>query len=456
MSTHQTKLSFDPKQHEDNINRRIMERGADMFNMDTRSQKYSKTVETKKSSHIMDTDIGEITGTTFNIDQLEQRIPIMTYIKSSKDANFDKIEQKNPFIKPKTKISISYFDQSSNHASIKDNHSLLKQSINADDTQNMYSIGFFNKCFTNANTSCLLSPSSFLVNLYVIYLMSSGDTSERLKHILPTHTDIIKRISTINALKLNKLNILLFKHDVPLNVSMLNELKSHLIIDHFATPTDYMKLNKLTQQKFNKLIFDQNTITTSSHIFFTDITDIIFIPLFTFNKQNTVTLSFYGITDRQIQYIQQYNTTNKYYDDNLNQVLEIKNKTNELSLTIILPKNKYDDPMLTYDMYVDYTKSLSDSVTFAKIQIPKIKHESKYDLNKIIKYDSLTLEKITNLKQLSMSKIIHSSSFSIMDDVGPNTNESSKSNIHFVANHPFIYYIKHVKSDTILSIGGYY
>ena len=33
---------------------------------------------------------------------------------------------------------------------------------------------------------------------------------------------------------------------------------------------------------------------------------------------------------------------------------------------------------------------------------------------------------------------------------------SSEKKIHFVANHPFIYYIRYTKSNTILFVGHYY
>ena len=75
-----TKQSFDPKQHEFNVQRRIMERGSAMFNIDTRGQKYTDPdfVNNAHNKLNQDIDIGEITGTKFDVNMLEQRMPMMS------------------------------------------------------------------------------------------------------------------------------------------------------------------------------------------------------------------------------------------------------------------------------------------------------------------------------------------------------------------------------------------
>lgn len=458
-----TKQSFDPKQHEFNVQRRIMERGSAMFNIDTRGQKYTDPnfVNNVHNKLNQDIDIGEITGTKFDVDMLEQRMPMISNSKSSKDITYKQVELNNPFIQDtqKQKTHISYFHPKLDFLEVKDDFNLLdavdKYTHSSSD---IFSLKFFNEATNKQRKSCIIATFTLYYSFIMIYLLSNKKTSEELKHYFdfPPKQDIPTQLSQINLrnANVNFINIILFNTKFPLNKQKIKELSDKVIIDDYYN--DYTKINNI----INNFTGIKNVLlsTTLSTIMcgVIDSTSIIFKWKHPFYKNNTISGKF-GNT--HIRYLVQHNVTHNYYEDNINQIIEIDHQNNLLTFGILLPKNKYDDPVLhSYDNLHNYITNMKMTM-IDDCHIPMFKHESKYNLGNVIKGVTLTNMDLTEitLGGGNITHIIHTSQLVIEDSyISGDNNKFVRKGKVFVASHPFLYYVRHKVLNKILVVGYYY
>ncbi|XP_049913274.1 leukocyte elastase inhibitor-like [Epinephelus moara] len=159
-------------------------------------------------------------------------------------------------------------------------------------------------------------------------------------------------------------------------------------------------------------------------------------------------------------------------------ILEMRYKGEELSMLIFLPNDIEDDTtglekleaQLTYEKFVEWTRSDLMRKTDVKVGLPRFKLEETYDMKNILvsmgmvdafdvgKSDFSGLSTATNLV---LSKVVHKS-FVDVNEEGTEAAAATAASISvrslppmFVADHPFLFFIRHNPTNSILFAGRY-
>ncbi|XP_004452978.1 serpin B11 [Dasypus novemcinctus] len=156
------------------------------------------------------------------------------------------------------------------------------------------------------------------------------------------------------------------------------------------------------------------------------------------------------------------------------QVLELPYVNNRLSMIILLPVGtanlKQVEKQLNLKMFQKWTSSSNMVEREVEVHIPRFKLEIKYELNTLLKSLGMTdifdqikadLSGISSTKQLYLSKVIHKSYVDVNEE-GTEAAAATGESIgvkrlplraRFMANHPFLFFIRHIHTNTILFCG---
>ncbi|XP_049421636.1 leukocyte elastase inhibitor-like isoform X2 [Epinephelus fuscoguttatus] len=159
-------------------------------------------------------------------------------------------------------------------------------------------------------------------------------------------------------------------------------------------------------------------------------------------------------------------------------ILEMRYKGEELSMFIFLPNDIEDDTtglekleaQLTYEKFVEWTRSDLMRKTDVKVGLPRFKLEETYDMKNVLvsmgmvdafdvgKSDFCGLSTATNLV---LSKVVHKS-FVDVNEEGTEAAAATAASVSvrslpptFVADHPFLFFIRHNSTNSILFAGRY-
>ena len=162
-----------------------------------------------------------------------------------------------------------------------------------------------------------------------------------------------------------------------------------------------------------------------------------------------------------------------YFEDNMNQILELDYSDNKISMGIVLPKGRAK-LTITGDQFNYYISNLSEQ-TIDTIEIPKFQQQSRFKIDNLFKkmgmrelFTNADLSEITpSTGDLYISDILHQVYINV-DEQGTeasgatvaiatwNSVPKNNNNPSFIANYPFIYYIRFKPTNTLLFIGSYY
>lgn len=159
-------------------------------------------------------------------------------------------------------------------------------------------------------------------------------------------------------------------------------------------------------------------------------------------------------------------------------ILEMPYKGNDLSMLIFLPNDIEDDTTgleklekeLTYQNFVDWTLPDMMSPNEVDVKLPRFKMEEKYDLEKIL--TNMGMENAFDLykrdfsgmspaNDLIVSKVVHKAFVDVNEE---GTEAAAATGVdmevrsitipaEFVADHPFIFFIRHKPTKSILFVG---
>ncbi|NXX76248.1 SPB6 protein, partial [Urocolius indicus] len=169
-----------------------------------------------------------------------------------------------------------------------------------------------------------------------------------------------------------------------------------------------------------------------------------------------------------------------YIGDFQTKILELPYVGNELSMIILLPDSIQDgstglerlERELTYEMLMDWINPEMMDSTKMEVFIPRFKLEENYDLKPLLismgMLDAFDLGKadfsgISGGNELHLSEVVHKS-FVEVNEEGTEAAAATAAVMmmrcamivpRFTADHPFLFFIRHNKTSTILFCGRF-
>nr|XP_512165.4 serpin B4 [Pan troglodytes] len=198
-----------------------------------------------------------------------------------------------------------------------------------------------------------------------------------------------------------------------------------------------------------------------------------------FKKENTKEEKFWPNknTYKSVQMMRQYNSFNfALLEDVQAKVLEIPYKGKDLSMIVLLP-NEIDglqklEEKLTAEKLMEWTSLQNMRQTHVDLHLPRFKMEESYDLKDTLRTMGMVnifngdadLSGMTGSRGLSVSKVLHKAFVEVTEEgaeaaaatavvvvelSSPSTNEE------FHCNHPFLFFIRQNKTNSILFYGRF-
>lgn len=430
-------------------------------------------------------------------------------INPANSANFVNPHLDFDLYRSKSNINVSYFDPNDNNNQFSTrgtNYSTINDDLESNgrissETKfssiiNQFSMNMLNKFKSSIpqNKSLLISPFSIYQSMILLYRGSKNKTETELRKVFSfldkpttftTFSKLQKKI--IDTKNVHMSNSLYFSDMFPLNQGYTNYVRNLGLIDNINTlrsREESIRINNITTNTTRgnitnlitgNMINRDTLIVVTSAIFFYSRWKHPFLQeytridtFYTYNKLKKV--------NRLIPIMTQKNVNHNYFEDTSYQILEMDYNDQKLSMGIILPKlNKLiniDNEQLGY-----YISQLSKQF-IPIVRIPKFKQQSKFKIDNLFRkmglrelFTNADLSEITASNDIMyVTDIIHQVYVVVNEDGSNplgNTNNATNTNTDtnyaplsknksFIANRPFMYYIRFKPTNTILFIGNYY
>jgi len=446
------------------------------FNQDTRIQKFNNKSK-KKSKRT-----GEITGELFDSAQMEPGMPIrpITISKSVIDTNQNVAY--NPFLdfdlyESKPKIKVSYHDSSNMNFSNVSNFDepLFPAAINFVSVVNNFAFDFllkFNQSLKSKNT-IVTSPLN-IINIFGTVYFGSKDSTEKIiqsNFNFPDKKTTFENLDQINvgsSRQLTVMNLIFVNNKITINNAFFMSVNNLVSIIHFnglRIEYEVAKVNDTIKNMSNAHICNLITpnMLQGNGILLTSVVYMQPKFVFGFSLEFSKVDVFYGQTNRNIVMMFQNNITTKYFEDNNNQVLEMECVDN-LAMGFVLPK--YNGSAVTAEQFEYYVHNLKDQ-EIDIIGIPKVKIETRYRIDNLFKKAGLSsLFESANLGEMFpmnpnviVSGVVHGVVLNLCETekiaILVDRNKNKRKRVQFIANHPFLFYIRLVQNNAIVVIGHF-
>lgn len=452
------------------IDRRIMERD-DMFGISSR-ENYKKNGNMKKYSSFK--NVGEITGHILNND-ITKGMPLRPINEEKIEDDYDYTNPKLDFdlyeSKPNLK-DISYFDpydfsqiSEINH---EDNILNLKR-FDISNSINELAIILLNN---SSNIFFSISPLALVQSLVVLYRGSKGETEQNIKNNFSfsdkntTFSDFSNLLEELRYNFITSFSYLYFPRKLSLNYGYLNYISGVGIVNNI-NKDNYGFINKINEDVYEKTKKSIGSVLQKKDILYKD--DIISLNTFTFycewkysfNIKNTKKVIFNGKPmDMMFQYEMMYD----YYRDDNNSLLEIDYSNDQFKFGILLSRN--NNLFISKEQLYHYIGNLGQTKIKA-LCIPKFKKITKINISNL--FNKLEISKI--FQNMDLTEISPNNNSAFIDPfIQKNifmTSEQGKisrfgnktldnNGIKFMAIKPFVYYVRHIPSNSILLIGKFY
>ena len=498
-SSDNKKGNMDPKLHEMNIERRLMERG-NMFNMDTQYKNKSMSDDSSYGRYKEESKIGEITGEMFDSSQLDQGMPIRYFLneQNKEDIQTEDHDIYNPKLDfdlydTRPNINVSYYDPHqlannprTNFSDINNNSHLLppidriKPEIKFSSIINAFSWNILNKLKkVLKNNTLILSPLSILCPFTILYRGSKDKTEEELKYFfsLPNKKIAFQSLNTImkklhNTYYTTISNFVLIPSTFPLNKTFVNYVNNigHIDQINLMKPTQEInRINSIIKNMSKNMIKDvisSDVLNINTCLILINAIYFCSYWKYSFDIKATKLKIFYGIKKRKILMMHMSDKKFRYFEDNINKIIELDYADNDFSMGFIISKNN-SELLLDNEQYKYYISQLH--LTYVKnLQIPKMTHQQKLKIDNIFRrsnmkelFTNANLSDITPSNNiLHISDVIHKIVIIINEQGSHSTKTSGQKNpsgryVNFIADHPFIFYVRYIPMDVILFIGQY-
>ncbi|XP_010959569.2 serpin B4 [Camelus bactrianus] len=356
------------------------------------------------------------------------------------------------------------------------------------------------------------SPLSIMSAFGMLYLGSRGNTAAQLQKALhfkevaenptagatadpvenPENHHFQKLLTELNkptdAYELNVANRLYGRKEFPFLQEYMDNVKKLYLAsvesaDFANAPEESRKMiNSWVERQTNekiKNLFPKDSIDSSTVLVL--VNAIYFKGQWhqKFKEENTVEEKFWLSKDRS-KSVQMMKETNDFnftsLEDMQVKILEIPYKGAELSMMLLLP-NEVDglqklEDKLTAEKLLEWTSSQNMWKSQVDLHLPRFKVEETYDLKAILEalgvVDAFSsqdadLSGMTRKHRLAVSKAVHKSFVEVNEEgteaaaaTGITVVATSASIPHFErfhCDHPFLFFIRHNKTNTILFLG---
>jgi hypothetical protein len=412
-------------------------------------------------------NIGEITGNKYFDESINYKMPL----RSAFNAKDTKKNYSNKFIDPmdttnkNMNFDVSYFDVSS------DKYSKISETNNlfiSDPIIYINNINLNYNCFLLENIINLINenrvflPYNILIFINLLYISSTKDTETTLKNyfnfpgkdvLFKGFIQIQKYISKSDYLNLN--NFIFINNKYEVNTNFINYIKN-LANCYFINIDNYKNETKKINSMLNKNIFNEGHIKNLNMILLTvgNFNSIWNSPF------EIIQNNFYSKTKRIENMLYSKNKNCNYYEDDNMQLIELFMHDNLFVFGIILGSNTL--PILNDQDFSKQIKNCKYGI-IEEIMFPKFSIKSKIRISSLLQKTGLD-SLFTNLDisefikdPINLSDFLQNITIDINEKYIQTAKHSDfKINTKFIANKPFLYYLRCLATDTIIISGQYY
>ncbi|XP_058480752.1 leukocyte elastase inhibitor-like [Solea solea] len=185
---------------------------------------------------------------------------------------------------------------------------------------------------------------------------------------------------------------------------------------------------------------------------------------------------------KPVKMMHMHKSFSMYIVDEFNlQILELPYKGSELSMLIFLPMSIEDnstgleklEKLLTYDKFMEWTSPDATSLYDVDLSLPRFKMEEKYDMKDVLvsmgmvdafDMDMSDFSGMSHTNELVLSKVVHKA-FVDVNEEGTEAAAATaaimmlgcvfKPRVTFNADHPFLFFIRHNVTMSILFAGRF-
>jgi len=365
-------------------------------------------------------NVGEITGTNLNIDELDRGLPLREAISIVKRDEALDMNQRFDFNDDEEARSfdIEYNDPD-----------LDKQKFNFVEEE-PEKVNTIEICHNNVNHFCLN-----LFNLLQRYMKLNYCVSPLLCYLIYIGLYITEITGNLDE-----------KFSFPEKNIMFDGISKILVdIKKYITKSILFinKNHKLNHEYVDYVsdIMNIKRIVDPVNVGYNEM-NFSFIPKYGFHKRNT-------IIKNKIEIMRQLNTLADYYEDSNSSLFELINETEDLSFGILTTKETIN---------VDYFNYMTNSLKtfeFKEIHIPKINQSNKYTFASIMK--RIIPDNLFNTFLINNTMKLNDIKQSILFTLEETGNKVHKPNVKtdrkYIAPSEFIYYIRNIEFNVILLIG---
>ncbi|KAL1006324.1 hypothetical protein UPYG_G00070820 [Umbra pygmaea] len=367
-----------------------------------------------------------------------------------------------------------------------------------------FSLDLFKKITEENKTgNVFYSPLSISSALAMVYLGARGNTATQMSQSL--HFNKVKYDVHVGY---NKLMSKLNKEGAPYNLSLANRLygeQSYQFVQTFlsATKKHYnaeleavdFKSNAETVRKNINTWVEKKTAEKIKDLLpqgvVHELTRLVLVNAIYFKGNWEKKFNVFCTEDLQFRVnkneskpVKMMIQINKfpltYIPEVRCKILELPYEGNKLSMLIMLPNDIEDDTtgleklekQLTYENFVKWTKPGKKNITKVSVGLPKFKLEESLDLGEMLASMGMTdafdlsksdLSGMSPNNDLVLSKVVHKAFVEVNEE---GTEAAAATGFlpifgdgipmpSFVANHPFLFFIRHNPTQSILFCGRY-
>ncbi|XP_072365610.1 leukocyte elastase inhibitor-like [Scyliorhinus torazame] len=353
-----------------------------------------------------------------------------------------------------------------------------------------------------SNESIFLSPLSISAALAMVYLGAKNNTADEMAEVLrfdpawEVHPSFKKLMAEINRpdkpYMLKVANRLFgektfdFLEEFQSQISKFYDAELATVSFQSQPGAAIKEINAWVENKTEGTI--QNLLSADS---ITSLTKLVLVNAIyfkgnwnsQFTENNTYIKSFWlnKVESKPINMMQQQNKFQFGYVEELQtNVLELPYVHKELSMIILLPDDINDnstgleklEQALTYKNLLIWTNESNMMEMTVEVHLPRFKLEDQFDLEDVLPamgmsdvfdQSKVNLTGMSKTNSLFLSKVIHKSFVEVNEEgteaAGVTASIISHRSLElkrkFVADHPFLFFIRHNKTQSILFFGRF-